>query len=189
MTRLVLFATGNRHKLAELDAVLSGCGYRAEAAGVPKLELQADTLEEIAVAAAATAYAAAGRPVAVEDAGLFVDSLNGFPGPYTSYVYKTLGIRGLLRLLEGVADRSAEFRSVIAYAGPWGVRVFTGTVRGRIALEPRGSGGFGYDPVFIPEGETRTFAEMSLEEKNRYSHRAAAARQLCRWLREASEAP
>lgn len=189
MTASILFATSNRHKLAELDAVLRGCGYRAEAAAAPKMELQADSLEEIAVAAAAAAYAATGRPVAVEDAGLFVDALNGFPGPYTSYVYKTLGVPGLLRLLEGVANRAAEFRSVIAYAGPWGVKVFAGRVRGRIAKEPRGTGGFGYDPVFIPEGEARTFAEMTLEEKNRYSHRAAAARELCRWLQEASEAP
>jgi XTP/dITP diphosphohydrolase len=183
---VVRFLTGNRHKLEELSAVLGECGYRVEPVerGAVKLELQSDSLEAIAAAAASLAYSALGFPVAVEDAGLFVDALNGFPGPYSRYVYKTIGIEGILKLLEGRNGREAEFRSVIAYAGPWGVKVFTGTVRGRIADAPRGSGGFGFDPIFIPEDEERTFAEMSVEEKNQYSHRARAARQLCRWLAE-----
>ena len=183
---IVFFATGNRHKVAELEAVLSGCGYRVQSVSTPKIEVQADSLVEIAVHAASMAYLSLGRPVAVEDAGLFVDALSGFPGPYSSYVYKTIGIKGLLRLMEDVEDRSASFLSVIAYAGPWGVKVFTGKVRGIITREPRGEKGFGFDPVFAPEGaDGRTFAEMGLEEKNKWSHRARAAREMCRWLVEA----
>ncbi len=180
----ILFATGNPHKVEELRAVLAGCGVEVETFSVTKLELQADDIARIAAAAASLAYAVAGRPVAVEDAGLFIRALSWFPGPYSSYVYSTIGVKGVLKLMEGVVDRYAEFRSVIAYAGPWGVRLYTGVARGRIAEEPRGSGGFGFDPIFIPMGSDRTFAEMSVEEKNRFSHRAAAARRLCRDLRE-----
>ena len=181
--KVVLFATGNQHKVAELSMVLGECGYRVQLASAPKIEVQSDNLVEIAVHAVSTAYLALGRPVAVEDAGLFVDALSGFPGPYSSYVYKTIGVRGLLRLMEGVEDRSARFLSVIAYAGPWGVRVFTGQVQGVITREPRGGQGFGFDPIFSPYGAAgRTFAEMSLEEKNKWSHRARAAREMCEWL-------
>ena len=182
--RRILFATGNEGKLRELRAVLEPCGYRVDAAPVAKLEVQADDIARVAVVAASTAYTILGEPVAVEDAGLFIDALGGFPGPYSSYVYKTIGVEGILKLMEGVQDRRARFRAVIAYAGPWGVEVFEGVVEGRIAEEPRGSGGFGFDPVFIPEGSERTFAEMSVEEKSMVSHRARAARRLCEWLRE-----
>ena len=179
----VLFATSNEGKLRELRAVLEPCGYRVEPAPVAKLEIQSEDIARIAVVAASTAYSILGEPVAVEDAGLFIDALGGFPGPYSSYVYKTIGIRGILKLMEGVADRRARFRAVIAYAGPWGVEVFEGVVEGRIAEEPRGSGGFGFDPIFIPDGYKKTFAEMGVEEKSRISHRARAASRLCEWLR------
>ncbi len=179
---VVYFATSNRHKLEELNAALRGCGARAEPVEAPKLELQGESLEEIAAAAASLAYSILHRPVAVEDAGLFVEALNGFPGPYSSYVFRTIGYWGLLKLMDGVEERSAFFKSVVAYAGPWGVKLFTGIVRGFIAYEPRGSKGFGFDPVFIPEGSDKTFAEMEVEEKNRFSHRAKAARALCEWL-------
>ncbi len=181
--RRIHVATSNRHKIEELNAVLAGCGYRAEPAPAPKVEIQGDDVAAIAVYAAASAYSVLGRPVLVEDAGLYVDALSGFPGPYSSYVFKTIGVAGLLRLLEGIDERRAVFRSALAYAGPWGVEVFTGEVEGSIADRPRGSLGFGFDPVFVPRGDTRTFAEMSLEEKSRYSHRARAARKLCEWLR------
>jgi len=179
----VLFATGNRHKLEELGRVLRECGLVPRTVDVAKLEVQSDDIGVVAAYAAVHAYSVLGRPVLVEDAGLFVNALGGFPGPYSSYVYKTIGLNGLLKLLEGVRERTAVFRSALAYAGPWGVVVFKGEVRGRIAEEPRGSAGFGFDPVFIPEGVERTFAEMSTEEKNRISHRARAARKFCDWLR------
>jgi len=184
---VIRVATGNRHKIEELNRILRGCGYRAEPAPVYKVELQLDDLAAIAAHAAAHAYAVSSVPVLVEDAGLFVDALGGFPGPYSSYVYRTIGVKGLLRLMEGAASRRAVFRSALAYAGPWGVALFVGETRGRIIEEPRGVGGFGFDPVFAPDGVEKTFAEMSIEEKNKYSHRARAARLLCKWLRERSK--
>lgn len=183
-SKVILFATQNMHKVEELRAVLGLCGYSVEPVDIPKVEIQSSSLETIAAYAAIIAYNHLGKPVVVEDAGLFIDALKGFPGPYSSYVHKTIGVQGILRLLEGVSERTAYFKSVIAYAGPWGVKLFTGIVRGRIAEEARGNQGFGFDPIFVPEGSSKTFAEMSIEEKNLYSHRARAASKLCEWLTE-----
>ncbi len=181
----LLFATGNKHKLEEARRALAPYGITVEPCTAPKLELQADSLSSIAAYAAQTAYVTLGgrEPVMVEDAGLFIKALNWFPGPYSSYVYKTIGINGVLRLLEGVADREAYFESAVALAHPGGVVVFTHRVYGEITAEPRGSGGFGFDPIFKPRGSERTFAEMSIDEKNKYSHRAGAMRKLAEWIR------
>ncbi len=186
--RTLLFATTNPHKVEEANAALARCGYRVEPYQVPlKLEVQADDLATIAAYAALNAYLAARRPVVAEDAGLFIEALNGFPGPYSSYVYRTIGVRGVLKLMEGVEDRRARFESAVALAYSGGVVVFRGVVWGRIADRPRGSGGFGFDPIFVPEGEERTFAEMSVEEKTRLSHRGRAFSKLCEWLERAGE--
>jgi XTP/dITP diphosphohydrolase len=122
--------------------------------------------------------------VVAEDAGLFVDALQGFPGPYSSDVYKRLGVKGVLKLMEGVRNRKASFRSAVAFCRPAGrPKCFLGTVVGTIGLRPRGSGGFGFDPIFIPaEGDGRTFAQMTVDEKNRMSHRARSFRKFSRWL-------
>ena len=177
--------TGNRHKVEEAQSLLSGTGIILRQAPVEKMEVQDEDLARIALEAARHAYSRIRAPVIVDDSGLFVDSLKGFPGPYSSYAYKTIGVEGLLRLMHGVADRRACFRTALAVIYPPLERVFEGLSCGQIALEPRGSHGFGFDPVFIPEGENRTFAEMSLEEKNRYSHRARAFRAFAEWARRA----
>ncbi len=178
----IYLVTGNRHKVAEFAGVLEPLGVRVEPIGLEKLEIQSDSIVEVA-RYAASRLPVMDAPVAVEDAGLFVEPLRGFPGPYSSYVYKTIGVEGVLRLLDGVDERDAYFLSAIGVKDTGGhVRVFTGRVDGRIALEPRGRGGFGFDPIFIPEGWRKTFAEASMEEKNRVSHRARAARALAEWL-------
>jgi len=152
----------------------------------PKVEVQLRSLEDIATYAASVALVEWRVPLFVEDAGLFIEALKGFPGPYSSYVYKTLGVDGILKLMEGVRDRRAYFKSVIALAIPGeGVRIFTGVVKGGIALEARGTGGFGFDPIFIAEGMDRTFAELSISEKNRLSHRGKAFASMVKWLRTA----
>jgi XTP/dITP diphosphohydrolase len=175
--------TGNRHKLEELSAVLKPYGVSLYQLAVGKFEVQSDSIEEIALAAARHAYSQLRVPLIADDSGLFIDSLNGFPGPYSSYAYKTIGIQGILRLLHASRSRRACFRAAIAAVIPPYEKVFTGQICGYIAHEPRGSGGFGFDPIFVPdEGDGRTFAEMSLEEKNSISHRARAARALGEWL-------
>ena len=179
--RRLCLLSGNPHKLLEMSTVARSMGWTiTPCGGARKLEVQSDSLEEIALRAAV----AAGVPGSiVEDSGLFVRALRGFPGPYSSYVYSTLGVEGLLKLMEGVEDRSAYFESAMAYTDALGrVRVFTGRVYGVIAEEPAGRGGFGFDPIFIPAGYSSAFAEMGLEKKSWASHRGAAISKLLRWL-------
>ena len=168
--------TSNEHKYREIKAIGEGLGVEVYMCTVPKLEVQGDSLEEIAYKSALLAYLYLNRPLMVEDAGLYIKALNGFPGPYSNYVFKTIGLAGILKLMNGVEDRRACFKSAVAVVLDNYTFISTGEVCGYIAESPRGTRGFGFDPIFIPEGETRTFGEMSIEEKNRYSHRAVAVR-------------
>jgi len=179
------FVTTNPNKLREAQLVVSRYGIELYPVTVRKIEIQSDSLEEIAVYAAKKAFEEVRQPLIVEDAGLFIDALNGFPGPYSSYVYRTIGVRGVLKLMEGVENRRARFVAVVALALSLDrIEVFRGVVEGTISYEPRGSGGFGFDPIFVPEGFDKTFAEMSTEEKCAVSHRARAFEAMARWLRE-----
>jgi XTP/dITP diphosphohydrolase len=144
-------------------------------------EVQADTLDEVAGESARwlLARGEVEPPFVLEDAGLFIDALGGFPGVYSAYAYRTVGCEGVLRLVEGRDDRTARFESRVALVLPGGeVEVMAGTSRGELSREARGSGGFGFDPVFVPEGEVRTFAEMDLNEKEGHSHRGRALARL-----------
>jgi len=180
----VYVVTGNRGKFGEIAAILRGAGVEPIQLSLRKLEVQSTSLEEIA-RTAAEHLPPLDAPAIVEDAGLFVHALRGFPGPYSHYVYETIGCRGLLKLMEGVEDRSATFKSVIALRLPSGeVITFTGETRGFITHEERGAGGFGFDPIFQPEGSPKTFAEMTTTEKNLFSHRGKATRLLASWLNE-----
>ena len=183
-TRFVV-VTGNPGKAREFESIFSGYGLSFRIEPIKTPEIQAVDLRVIAEQSAIYAYDILREPVLVEDAGLFIDALNGFPGPFSSYVYRTIGIRGILKLMENVEDRRARFLSVIAFYTPMigGVKIFTGEVEGYIAREPCGSSGFGFDPIFIPaEGDGKTFAEQSVEEKNKLSHRARAARKFAEWM-------
>lgn len=176
--------TGNKAKFLEMAFVLEQGGIKAIQLNVKKLEVQSKSIEEIAQVAAEN-LPSLDAPAVVEDAGLFIEALNGFPGPFSHYVYETIGCKGLLKLMQGVENRAASFRSAIALRLPSGeIQLFTGEARGFIAHEERGSGGFGFDPIFQPEGHSRTFAEMSFEEKSLFSHRGAATRKLLSWLLE-----
>ena len=180
------FATKNLGKFREAKLLMTEYGVSLERLDADKVEIQSDSVEEIASYAALDLASKFKVAVVVEDAGLFIRPLKGFPGPYSSYVYKTLGLWGLLKLMNGLDDRRAYFLSAVAYSKPGGfVKVFTGKVEGFITNRPRGHGGFGFDPIFKPmEGDGRTFAEMDMSEKNRLSHRARAFRKLALWLRE-----
>lgn len=178
----VFFVTKNEGKLREAKSILSDYSIEVEMLTVEKEEIQSYDLEKIAL------YALRhidfrDAPFFVEDAGLFVEALNGFPGPYSSYIYKTIGCEGILKLLEGVDNRKAYFLSVVALRAPGlGDVVFKGKVNGIIANEMRGEKGFGFDPIFIPDGCEKTFAEMNIEEKSRYSHRGKALRKMGKWI-------
>lgn len=167
----VLFATSNKHKFNEAKEILFNANVDVRHFEFMHNEIRSDSLEEIATEAAEAAYKLAKKPVFVEDSGLFVDALNGFPGTYSAWAQKKIGNEGLLKLMAGAANRNASFRTCIAFVnGDGAAKTFTAECKGQIAEKPRGNGGFGYDPIFIPEGETHTFAENA-SFKNKHSHR------------------
>jgi len=179
----VWLATGNRHKVQEAKAILKKYGIPVRQLNIAKTEIQSSSLEKIArYASDEISGSSQRRLLAVEDSGLFGSELNGFPGPYSSYAHKTLGVDGILTLLSDQRDRRAKFQSVVALSSPdLRTRVFSGTVQGRIAMHARGNSGFGFDPIFIPKGARLTFGEASQDVKNKYSHRSRAFRKLAAW--------
>ena len=183
--RVIFLATGNFHKFDEARRTLAEYNIAAGMLRVKNVEIQSDSLTEIAKTSVVDAFNRCHLPVIVEDAGLFVDSLKGFPGPYAAYAYKTISNPGLLKLMENVKDRKATFRSVIAfYEGRSTPVCFEGEAAGRIASgEIWGNlkTGFGFDPVFHPKGSKKTFAEMTIKEKNGFSHRANAIQKFAKW--------
>jgi XTP/dITP diphosphohydrolase len=181
--KVIFFATGNFHKFNEARRVLAGFKIVTAMVRVEAIEIQDDDIGNIAKASATDALKKTGLPLIVEDAGLFIEALNGFPGPYSSYVYQTLGTKGILKLMEKIEKRDASFHSVVAFCSPKeNSRTFHGEVRGKISLQERGSHGFGFDPIFEPSNNGyKTFAEMSIQEKNKFSHRAQALRGFAKW--------
>ena len=166
----ILFATSNKNKVVEATKVLKDLGIVLKHYPFEYREIRSDSLDEIARDAVMAAYKRCKLPIFVEDSGLFIDELNGFPGTFSSWTLKKLGVSGILKLMEGVHNRSAKFETCIAYHDSYKVFTFTGNCHGRIAEEGRGKSGFGYDPIFIPDGSEQTFAE-SIELKNKLSHR------------------
>ena len=171
----LLFATGNMGKLKEVSEKFSDIGIEVEQLEDEYPEVQADELEAVVEWGLDWLRKRHKTPLVIDDSGLFIDDLGGFPGVYSAYVFKTLGCKGILKLLEGRENRQAEFRCCAGYIDRNGRSVtVTGRVQGLIIGEMRGSGGFGYDPIFVPAGEDRTFAEMSVAGKNTLSHRGKA---------------
>jgi len=193
--RFVL-ATANPDKAAEIRAVLAPAGVELvpRPADVPEVEETGETLEDNARLKAAALAGATGLPALADDTGLLVDELGGAPGVYSSrYAGEAAtyadNVARLLSELTGVepAQRSARFETVALARWPDGREVVArGAVRGFIALAPKGTGGFGYDPVFVPtEGDGRTFAEMAPADKHALSHRGRAFRALAEALNAA----
>lgn len=181
--RKIIFITGNAHKVKEAGDILSPLGVAVEQNDLGYPELQADFLEDIAKFGAEWAANKLKHEVMVDDSGLFIEALRGFPGPYSAYVFDKLGNKRMLKLMEGEKNRSAIFKCTIGYCRPGEeVLVFSGEVKGKIANEIRGNEGFGYDPIFEVNG--KTFGEMEEGEKNRLSHRYHALVKFARWLKE-----
>jgi len=175
-------ATSSEDKYREAREILAEFGVELGRIDAEKNEIQADDPVEI-VEYSLRQMEEDGRAVVMEDAGIFIEHFGGFPGPYSSYVLKRLDNPGILKLMEGIDDRRAHYQSAVALRRGDETTSFRGYVRGTIAKTIRGSGGFGYDPIFIPdEGDGRTFGEMTEDEKNAISHRARAFRRLGEWL-------
>jgi non-canonical purine NTP pyrophosphatase (RdgB/HAM1 family) len=177
----VVLATSNPGKAREFDDIFRGLGVTLRTAPMWLGEIETGTTYlENARLKAQSVQRLMHAPVLAEDAGLEVDALHGLPGIHSArfagFAAKTSQNNAkLLRLLEGVEQRTARYRAVAVLSLPSGAEfVGEGTLEGSIATAPRGDGGFGYDPLFVPEGGNRTAAELSPEEKNRFSHRARA---------------
>ena len=188
----IVAATGNAHKVEEMQAILAPHGIQVlsakEAGGMPDVVEDGDTFTANAMKKALETAQALQCPVLADDSGLEVFALGGAPGIYSARYACEGGndgrnVQKLLRELAGSTDRAARFVCVIALASPAGLIGTTeGEVRGRIIDSPRGDHGFGYDPVFVPvEGDGRTFAEMG-DDKHAISHRGRAFRELARYL-------
>jgi XTP/dITP diphosphohydrolase len=192
VTTFVL-ATANPHKAQEMRDILTALGFDvlARPEDAPDVDETSQTLEGNALLKAQVLASATGEPALADDTGLFVDALDGRPGVYSArYAGRSASdadnVEKLLAELDGVPDtmRVARFRSVIAVAYPdGGYFTVEGLLEGSIAKSPRGSEGFGYDPVFVPAGASgRTLAELTAEQKNELSHRGRALRALAEKL-------
>lgn len=179
MTDLTFVST-NPGKFREVRGLLAPFGVRVRWRCRTLPEPQADTLEEVVAAKLAAVRDIPGY-VLVEDSGLFIPSLNGFPGVYSAHFLKTWKFGPLLELLKH-RDRSAYFRTVAGLQRGRRRWTFVGEVAGSIASRPKGENGFGYDPIFVPRGDRRTFAELPTAEKNALSHRARAVVQVGQML-------
>lgn len=178
------FATHNPHKIEEAEAVLSTMDIKVRKLEQPfeKVEIQHPNLEEIARTALSVIVRDVKDSVFVEDSGLFIHELNGFPGPYTSFAFETLGVDGILKLMIGAKNRKAEFRSAVSFGtGGKILAVFSSVAEGTLTMQAKGQSGFGFDPIFVPLWTNKTFAEMTMTEKNVYSHRSRALKKLGLW--------
>jgi non-canonical purine NTP pyrophosphatase, rdgB/HAM1 family len=178
----IFFLTSNKNKFKEAEKILNKFGIKIIRKNSKGIEIQSDSLEEIARVCAAKAYESIKRPLIVEDSGLFVDCLSGFPGPYSSYVLKTVGCKGILDLLGQKRQRSAKFVAVVAYASKNKIKIFKGIVRGKISKKIFKGKGFGYDPIFIPDGYSKPFSRI-YPIKEKISHRALAFEKLGKYLK------
>lgn len=179
----VHLASGNPNKYDEMRSIMNGYDIDLRVANIKGEEIQAFSALAVAERAAQSVAKEFKSPFLVEDTGLYVHSLYGYPATTASLVYKTLGPGGILKLLEGRNDFTAEFHSAIVY-GEDGklVKRFVGISEGSISMEIRGENGFGFDSIFIPEGAEMTFAEMSSKEKNSISHRSKVTRAFVEWI-------
>ncbi len=175
----VKFVTSNKNKYHEVASIGRVYGIDVKWIEREYLEPQGDSLEEIAKISAEILAKNIDPPFFIEDSGLFIKALNGFPGVYSSYVFKTIGNEGILKLMKDVDERDAYFVCVVAYHDGESVKTFVGEVKGQISNEIRGIHGFGYDPIFEVNG--KTFAEIG-DRKNEISHRRKAFEKFFRWL-------
>lgn len=187
--------TSNEGKFREIKQMISPLNYEVRKETISYPEIQADTLRE--VVEYGMEWILKNRKeewmdhpdngFLIDDSGLFIDALNGFPGVYSKFVFFTIGNHGILKLLEGESLRKAEFRTALMFHFQGKNHYFEGKCTGRISKEIRGTGGFGYDPIFIPDGEDKTFGEMERVEKNRFSHRGEAMERFVEFLLEMEE--
>jgi XTP/dITP diphosphohydrolase len=179
---IIHIGTSNEGKFREMSRMLETRGHAVVKEHIPYPEIQAETLREVVQFAIPWILENDRRPwmdhpdhgFVIDDSGIFIKALKDFPGVYSKFVFYTVGNRGILQLLGENEYRDASFKTVLMFHTEGRNHYFEGVSNGRIAQKERGNHGFGYDPIFIPEGSERTFAEMDVSEKNAFSHRGEA---------------
>ena len=175
----LLLATGNKGKLKEVQDILK---IPIEAADIEIEEVQSMDLAYVARKKAEEAFRILKKPLIVDDVGFGIEVWNGFPGPLVKFLFLNLGNRKLIELLKGEKNRNVVIQCAVAYHDGKKVHTFIGEVNGTITLSPRGTEGWGFDPIIIPNGYTKTYAEMGQKGKNQLSHRRRALDKLKKFL-------
>jgi XTP/dITP diphosphohydrolase len=179
--KTLYFITSNKGKYNEAKEAFSNINIEIIRENLGYSEIQANSLEEVVIFGVKQIQERFSYPFIIEDAGLFINALNGFPGVYSSYIFQTLGCIGILKLLKSLNknQRQACFKSVYGYClSDKKTKFFTGECNGIISDKKIGENGFGYDPIFIPNNSNKTFAQMNTIEKNNYSHRGKSLAKL-----------
>ena len=184
------FVSNNLHKYSEIKSMSNDkiIGLDLKFCKQDIIEIQDEKIEKIAIEKAKSAYNIVKKPIIIEDDGLFIKSLNGFPGQYSKFILKSIGNIGIIRLLKGSSDRSAYFKSIFVYNDGIIVKVFYGKIIGKISSTIT-EGGWGYDPIFIPLNRNNkkgiTFAKLSqTNKKNELSHRRIAFYKFIKWFNQ-----
>ena len=186
---LIRMITGNKNKFSEISHIFKNnkLPFKLLQLDLDPIEIQADNLKDVALFKLESVKEKINGSFFVEDAGFFVDKpLNGFPGVYSSYVFKTIGNEGILSLIKNYENTEAHFSAIIAlYYEPLDeIYTFEGMIKGKISKQIRGTHGFGYDPIFIPnEFNDKTFSELTITEKNSISHRSIAIDKMIQLLK------
>ena len=174
----IYFVTSNKNKVKEVQKI-TGSKHEIIQIELEYPELRSDYPEEVARLAAKQLADKLNKALFVEDSGLFIKALNGFPGTCSSYIHQRIGLKGIIKLMEGVRDREAMYVSAVAYCEPGKKALsFLGSEKGKIAYKIRGSHGFGHDPIFIPEGSKKTYGEMGDGGKQKKFRRKAVLKLL-----------
>jgi XTP/dITP diphosphohydrolase len=176
------FASSNINKYYEINDLVSVMkdSIKVTFKKMELKEIQSDSLLEVAENKVLQAFKIGQKEVFVEDAGLFIQALNDFPGVYSSYVNKTIGNVGIIDLLANKVNRNASFKSIIAFHDGSKIESFVGEIKGKISFEST-NGGWGFDPIFVPDNTGLTFGQMDLKTKNKMSHRKIALDKFLNW--------
>lgn len=177
--KTIYFATTNPDKLKEAEEIL---GIKIKGFNSTVFEIQSLDFKVVVIDKAKKYYAKVRKPIFVEDSGIILTKLGKLPGTYTSDFMSQIGNKGLVKLIDSKRDALAI--TYVCYIDEKIIKVFEGKIGGRIAEKPRGRSGFGWDQIFIPKGSIKTFAEMDLKEKNKYSMRQIALTKMKLWLKK-----
>ena len=176
------FVTSNEGKIKEAEMIL---GIPIKPIRADLEEIQSLELEEIVKAKARKAFELIQKPLFVDDVGFYIEAWNGFPGPFIKHLCDAVGNEGLLKMMKNEINRKIIVKAAIGFHNGKEVITFIGEVKGTLAGESRGQGGWGWDPIFIPSHTDKTYAELTVEEKNAVSHRREALEIFKKYLQQA----